>query len=208
MNHGIFGPSLRSVLWCCCFWGSICCANALLHESQRLPKTLFCPAVQVRQETFWLWIKVKSYKSQCWNGWLTFRSLPSTLWDWRGCSESHGAQKPSHVRSAISVGLKSLWCKAGVFSLNHLLAVLPHQVGFLLLLKLEKKKGLAQQTNCLFPNGRVSTLHPIFHTFMHLSVSQFITQCFKKVPGCVEACWPLRRAWGAFKVTRLQDPLG
>lgn len=179
----------------------------LVIDSQWLPKTLFCLAVQMRQEIFWLWNKTKSCKSQCWKGWLTFRSVPSTLWDWRGCSESHSAQKPSHVMSStVSVGLKSLWCRTGVFSVTFGESY-PTKLAFCTCWSL-RSRSVWQQANSLFPNGRVRTLHPIFHTFRHLSISWFTTQCFKKVPGCVKACWPLCKAWGAFAVTWLQDPWG
>lgn len=140
-------------------------------------------------------------------GWNS-KSVPSALWDWRGCSESYGTQKPSHVMfSAVFVGLKCLSGVELVFSHSSTFwQSYSTKLAFCTCWSSGSWK-VCQQANSSFPNGRVKTLHRIFLTFRHLSESQFKTQCFRKVPGYVEACWPLCKTWGAFAVTQPQDPL-
>lgn len=152
----------------------------MLRESQWHLKTL-CLAVQVRGEKFWLSIKTKSAGAGVGRvGWHS--SQPH----WH-CGAEEGAVRAVVHRSipvwlpTVPLGVKPLWCRAGVFSLRQLLGVLSHQVllSLLYLLKLEKQKGVAA-SQLLVSQWQGDDLSPISHTWRHLSVSQFTAQCFKR----------------------------
>lgn len=165
--------------------------------------------MQVRQETFWLGIRSESCKNQCWKSWLKFQVSPIYSVGLKRMQwESWRTETFPHVMfSAVFVGLKCLSGVELVFSHSSTFwESYPTKLTFCTCWSSGSWK-VCQQANSSFPNGRVKTLHRIFLTFRHLSESQFKTQCFKKVPGYVEACWPLCKTWGAFAVTQPQDPL-
>lgn len=57
-----------------------------------------------------------------------------------------------------------------------------------------RSRRLWQQANSLSPRGRVRTLHPISHTFRHLSVSQFTAQCFKRFQTVLSRADPCEKS--------------